>query len=97
MKRFRFVLQVYHSIARALGCIVLFFFANLLKTLAAKVMATSFHTEAHFAKMQEALQKVCMPASAPDGTFKTCEDRRSATCHARVRVLDQQNRARKLS
>ena len=52
------VLQVYHSIARALGCIVLFFFANLLKTLAAKVMATSFHTEAHFQKMQEALQKV---------------------------------------
>ena len=38
---------------------MLFFFANLLKTLAAKVMATSFHTEAHFQKMQEALQKVC--------------------------------------
>ena len=50
--------QVYQAIARALGCLTLFFFANLLKTLAAKIMATSFHTEAHFQKMQEALQKV---------------------------------------
>ena len=49
--------QVYTALARALGCLVLFFFANLLKTLGAKIMATSFHTEAHFKKMQEALQK----------------------------------------
>ena len=53
--------QVYQAIARALGCLTLFFFANLLKTLAAKIMATSFHTEAHFQKMQEALQKVFPP------------------------------------
>ena len=40
------------------ACLTLVFFAHLLKTLAAKIMATSFHTEAHFHKMQEALQKV---------------------------------------
>ena len=44
---------------------MLFFFANLLKTLAAKLMATSFHTEAHFHKMQEALQKVCCLLAFP--------------------------------
>lgn len=50
---------VYVNILRALGCLSLFFFANVLKALAAKLMATSFHTETHFRKMQEALEKVC--------------------------------------
>ena len=50
--------QVYRTIARLLGCLTLFFLANVLKTLAAKLLATSFHTEAHFQKMQEALEKV---------------------------------------
>jgi len=31
----------------------------VLKTLVAKIMASHFHKEAHFEKMQEALQKVC--------------------------------------
>lgn len=49
--------KVYVNIARVLGCISLFFFANVLKALAAKLTATSFHQESHFKKMQEALQK----------------------------------------
>lgn len=49
---------VYVNILRALGCLSLFFFANVLKALAAKLMATSFHTDTHFRKMQEALEKV---------------------------------------
>ena len=50
--------KVYVTLARILGCFSLFFFANVLKALAAKLMATSFHQETHFKKMQEALQKV---------------------------------------
>lgn len=53
--------HAYVTIARILGCISLFFFANVLKALAAKLMATSFHQETHFKKMQEALQKVGPP------------------------------------
>ena len=51
--------DVFQTLARLLGCLLLFFFANVLKTLVAKVMASHFHKEAHFEKMQEALQKVC--------------------------------------
>ena len=50
--------NVFQTLARLLGCLLLFFFANVLKTLVAKIMASHFHKEAHFEKMQEALQKV---------------------------------------
>lgn len=53
------VQNVFRTLARLLGCLLLFFFANVLKTLVAKIMASHFHKEAHFEKMQEALQKVC--------------------------------------
>jgi hypothetical protein len=53
------VKNVFRTLARLLGCLLLFFFANVLKTLVAKIMASHFHKEAHFEKMQEALQKVC--------------------------------------
>lgn len=52
------VKNVFRTLARLLGCLLLFFFANVLKTLVAKIMASHFHKEAHFEKMQEALQKV---------------------------------------
>ena len=48
----------YTNLGRVLGCLSLFFLANVLKCLCAKVLATSFHQESHFKKMQEALQKV---------------------------------------
>ncbi|KAL0039998.1 hypothetical protein WJX79_001782 [Trebouxia sp. C0005] len=51
------VKNVFRTLARLLGCLLLFFFANVLKTLVAKIMASHFHKEAHFEKMQEALQK----------------------------------------
>ena len=53
--------DVFQTLARLLGCLLLFFFANVLKTLVAKIMASHFHKEAHFEKMQEALQKVGAP------------------------------------
>ena len=52
------VRNVFQTLARLMGCLLLFFFANVLKTLIAKIMASHFHKEAHFEKMQEALQKV---------------------------------------
>ena len=52
------VQSVFRTLARLLGCLLLFCFANVLKTLVAKIMASHFHKEAHFEKMQEALQKV---------------------------------------
>lgn len=54
------VKDVFQTLSRLLGCMLLFFFANVLKTLVAKIMASHFHKEAHFEKMQEALQKVIM-------------------------------------
>ena len=56
------VKNVFRTLARLLGCLLLFFFANVLKTLVAKIMASHFHKEAHFEKMQEALQKVSSKA-----------------------------------
>ena len=43
---------------KALVCLALFCGTDLLKTLAAKSLARTFHKEAHFAKMQDALEKV---------------------------------------
>ena len=43
---------------KALVCLALFCATDLLKTLAAKSLARTFHKEAHFAKMQDALEKV---------------------------------------
>ncbi|KAL3160440.1 hypothetical protein ABBQ32_010760 [Trebouxia sp. C0010 RCD-2024] len=51
------VRDVFKTLCRLLGCLLLFTFANVLKTLLAKIMASHFHKEAHFEKMQEALQK----------------------------------------
>lgn len=52
------VKDAFRTLCRLLGCLLLFTFANVLKTLLAKIMASHFHKEAHFEKMQEALQKV---------------------------------------
>ena len=49
--------SAYITIVRLLGCADLFFLVFVLKTLLAKLMSTHFHKEAHFRKMQEALQK----------------------------------------
>lgn len=39
-------------------CVVIFTVATVAKTLAAKLAASSFHRQAHFDKMQDALSKV---------------------------------------
>lgn len=44
---------------QAIGCLILFTFANVLSTLLAKMMASHFHKATHFHKMQEAIRKVC--------------------------------------
>jgi hypothetical protein len=47
---------------QVLGCLLIAACANVLKTLAAKLLATTFHRQAHFDKMQDALSKVGRPA-----------------------------------
>ena len=50
--------RAYNIMVKILASAILFFFANVLRTLMAKLMSTHFHKEAHFKKMQEALRKV---------------------------------------
>ncbi|KAK9844135.1 hypothetical protein WJX81_005562 [Elliptochloris bilobata] len=47
----------WNMVFKALVCLTLFCATDLLKTLAAKSLARTFHKEAHFAKMQDALEK----------------------------------------
>jgi hypothetical protein len=58
--------------AQVLGCLLIAACANVLKTLAAKLLATTFHRQAHFDKMQDALSKVCCHAAALAGD--NCSD-----------------------
>ncbi|KAK9909747.1 hypothetical protein WJX75_006863 [Coccomyxa subellipsoidea] len=48
---------IYVSVLKAIGCLILFTFANVLSTLLAKMMASHFHKATHFHKMQEAIRK----------------------------------------
>jgi hypothetical protein len=45
---------------QTLVCLTLFTAANVLKTLLAKVMSSTFHKRAYFDKMQDALQKASL-------------------------------------
>ena len=49
---------------KVLACCTIAALAHLLKTLLAKLMASSFHKRAHFDKIQDALSKVGLPPSA---------------------------------
>ena len=49
---------------QAIGCLILFTFANVLSTLLAKMMASHFHKATYFHKMQEAIRKVPFSPSA---------------------------------
>ena len=46
---------------KLMACCTIGAVANVLKTLIAKLMATSFHKRAHFDKIQDALSKVLGP------------------------------------
>ena len=86
----RGVHNAYMVVVRLLGCAVLFCFANVLSALLAKIMATHFHKDAHFSKMNDALQKVriarfqCLPLLRAHGhrlQDLPCQDSAaSATC-----------------
>ncbi|KAK9840563.1 hypothetical protein WJX81_001411 [Elliptochloris bilobata] len=47
---------VYDNILKFLGCLLLLTFANVMGTLLAKALASHFHKEAHFDKMQRAIR-----------------------------------------
>ncbi|CAK0787367.1 hypothetical protein CVIRNUC_010587 [Coccomyxa viridis] len=49
--------SVYTIVLKAIACLILFTFANVLSTLLAKLMASHFHKATHFYKMQEAIRK----------------------------------------
>lgn len=44
--------------AQLWGCLTLFVTANLLSTLAAKMMSSSFNRASHYTKMHDALKRV---------------------------------------
>ncbi len=48
----------WNTALKVLICIAMFFAAQLVKTVAAKLVARSFYKRAHFDKMQDALNKV---------------------------------------
>ena len=50
--------DVYVDIEKAIACVILFCFANVLTKVFSRMMSTHFHKEAHFSKMQDALRKV---------------------------------------
>jgi len=56
----------YNTVLKTLVCLALFCGTDLLKTLAAKSLARTFHKEAHFAKMKDALEKVPRPVHLGD-------------------------------
>lgn len=61
------------SVLQVLVCILIGAGASVLKTLAAKLLATSFHRQAHFDKMQDALSKVIFLKDYEiDGMIGTC-------------------------
>lgn len=45
---------------QVLVCILLWLIVDVIKTMAAKLMAGHFHQETYFQRMQEALQKVLL-------------------------------------
>ena len=44
--------------AQFLGCLLIFTFANVMATLLSKALASHFHKETHFDKMQQAIRNV---------------------------------------
>ena len=72
------------------GCVVLFTVANLVKKVLIKLLSTSFHRDAHFNRMQEALRKVRQHACtcARDGvwvcTYVCTRTRTNMRMHVRV-------------
>lgn len=54
----RFISSSNFSAAQLLGCMTLFWFAMVLKTIIARAVSSHFMKEAHFAKMKAALEKV---------------------------------------
>ena len=57
--------KAYLYVLRLLGCMLLCSFANVLKTLIAKILSCQFYCTGYFDKMQDALRKVCCPSVAP--------------------------------
>ena len=49
---------------QVLVCILLWLIVDVIKTMAAKLMAGHFHQETYFQRMQEALQKVLLPLNS---------------------------------
>ena len=52
------VVLTYHTTFKVLLCLMLFFAADIVKVILAKIVAGHFHNHLHFTKMQDALNKV---------------------------------------
>ncbi len=53
------MVATYRTTWKVLFCTLLFFAADMVKIILAKIVAGHFHTQLHFSKMEDALNKVC--------------------------------------
>ena len=68
------VVLTYHTTFKVLLCLMLFFAADMVKVILAKIVAGHFHNHLHFTKMQDALNKVplCSSSKALISSHVTC-------------------------
>ena len=66
------VVLTYHTTFKVLLCLMLFFAADMVKVILAKIVAGHFHNHLHFTKMQDALNKVKCDShpNGPDATVR---------------------------
>lgn len=78
------VVLTYRTTWKVLFCMLLFFAADMVKVILAKIVAGHFHNQLHFSKMQDALNKVCH--RRPDLDVVTPHSRIVRCCHLQTRI-----------
>ena len=78
------VVLTYRTTWKVLFCLLLFFAADMVKVILAKIVAGHFHNQLHFSKMQDALNKVSH--RCPDLDVITPLSRTVRCCHLQTRI-----------
>ena len=59
------MVATYLTTWKVLFCALLFFAADMVKVILAKIVAGHFHNQLHFSKMEDALNKVHIARTSP--------------------------------
>jgi len=78
------VVLTYRTTWKVLFCMLLFFAADMVKVILAKIVAGHFHNQLHFSKMQDALNKVSH--RRPDLDVVMPHSRIVRCCHLQTRI-----------